>query len=150
MLSLHQRLAQTQKLSPQQIQYQKLLQLNTMALEQRIKTELELNPILEEMLEDEIEQLEETDDSADEVEEVTKEDEFEIEDLMNESDLDDNRINKSRDDDEQTQPLAPSKKSLTEQLIEQLHLLDLVDEEMILCEILIGFMPNSIYIFDLY
>ena len=45
MLSLHQRLIQTQKLSPQQIQYQKLLQLNTLALEQRIKTELELNPV---------------------------------------------------------------------------------------------------------
>ena len=51
MLSLHQRLSQQQKLSPQQIQYQKLLQLNTLALEQRIKTELELNPILEEELE---------------------------------------------------------------------------------------------------
>ena len=51
MLSLNQRLTQQQKLSPQQIQYQKLLQLNTLALEQRIKTELELNPILEEELE---------------------------------------------------------------------------------------------------
>lgn len=51
MLTLSQRLSQQQKLSPQQIQYQKLLQLNTLALEQRIKTELELNPILEEELE---------------------------------------------------------------------------------------------------
>ena len=49
MLSLSQRLSQQQKLSPQQIQYQKLLQLNTLALEQRIKTELEINPILEEL-----------------------------------------------------------------------------------------------------
>ena len=37
-----------QKLSPQQLQYIKLLQLNTIALEQRIKEEIELNPILEE------------------------------------------------------------------------------------------------------
>jgi DNA-directed RNA polymerase specialized sigma54-like protein len=51
MLSLSQRLSQTQKLSPQQIQYQKLLQLNTLALEQRIKTELEMNPVLEEEME---------------------------------------------------------------------------------------------------
>ena len=51
MLTLSQRLSQQQKLSPQQIQYQKLLQLNTLALEQRIKTELELNPILEEEME---------------------------------------------------------------------------------------------------
>jgi RNA polymerase sigma-54 factor len=37
-----------QKLSPQQIQLMKLLQLPTIALEQRIKEELETNPALEE------------------------------------------------------------------------------------------------------
>ena len=37
-----------QRLSPQQIQYIKLLQLPTLALEQRIKQELEANPLLEE------------------------------------------------------------------------------------------------------
>ena len=48
--SIGQRLQQgmQQKLSPQQLQYIKLLQLNTIALEQRIKEEMELNPILEE------------------------------------------------------------------------------------------------------
>src|SRR5690554_795804 len=38
----------TQKLSPQQIQLMKLLQIFTLALEQRIKEELESNPALEE------------------------------------------------------------------------------------------------------
>lgn len=37
-----------QKLSPQQLQYIKLLQLPTFALEQRIKEEIEMNPVLEE------------------------------------------------------------------------------------------------------
>ena len=37
-----------QKLSPQQIQLMKLIQLPIMALEQRIKEELEINPALEE------------------------------------------------------------------------------------------------------
>ena len=37
-----------QKLSPQQIQLMKLLQLPTIALEQRIKEEIEINPALEE------------------------------------------------------------------------------------------------------
>src|SRR4051812_32402865 len=37
-----------QKLSPQQIQLMKLLQLPTIALEQRIKEEMEINPALEE------------------------------------------------------------------------------------------------------
>ena len=49
-MALHQSLQQKllQKLSPQQIQLMKLLQLPTVALEQRIKEELELNPALEE------------------------------------------------------------------------------------------------------
>src|SRR6186713_906937 len=37
-----------QKLSPQQIQLMKMLQLPTVALEQRIKEEMEVNPALEE------------------------------------------------------------------------------------------------------
>ena len=82
MLSLNQRLSQQQKLSPQQIQYQKLLQLNTLALEQRIKTELELNPILEEELEMTQEDRDkEKDDEFEEANDPDKE-EFEIEDFM--------------------------------------------------------------------
>ena len=45
-LSLQQKLLQ--KLSPQQIQLMKLLQLPTVALEQRVKEELESNPALDE------------------------------------------------------------------------------------------------------
>ena len=47
---LKQRLSQKmlQKLSPQQIQLMKLLQIPTATLEQRIKEELEANPALEE------------------------------------------------------------------------------------------------------
>ena len=48
MLNLRQSQSLQQKLSPQQIQYIKLLQLPTLALEQRIKAELESNPLLEE------------------------------------------------------------------------------------------------------
>ncbi len=47
-----------QKLSPQQIQYIKLLQLPAMALEQRVKQELEVNPVLEEADSEELEQQE--------------------------------------------------------------------------------------------
>ncbi len=48
MLHLSQQQKQLQKLSPAQIQYLKMLQLPIIALEQRIKDELELNPLLEE------------------------------------------------------------------------------------------------------
>lgn len=142
MLSLNQRLALQQKLSPQQIQYQKLLQLNTLALEQRIKTELELNPILEEaqLEEYELNQEEnENDENFDEEEEVlSKDDEFELEDFMNESDYEEIRINKSPDDDDKSQPISPSKTTLSEKLLEQLHMLDLNEDEIVLGETIIN------------
>ncbi|GAB4145059.1 MAG: RNA polymerase factor sigma-54 [Ignavibacteriales bacterium] len=142
MLSLNQRLALQQKLSPQQIQYQKLLQLNTLALEQRIKTELELNPILEESQLEEYELSQEendNDDNYDEEEDVrSKDDEFELEDYMNESDHEEIRINKSPDDDDKSQPISPAKTTLTEKLLEQLHMLDLTEDEIILGETIIN------------
>ena len=47
-----------QKLSPQQIQLMKLLQIPTAALDQRIKEELEANPALEESEDDATQELE--------------------------------------------------------------------------------------------
>src|SRR5687768_12947114 len=49
MLSLSQRQSLQQRLSPQQVQYLKMLQLPVIALEQRIKQEIEVNPMLEEL-----------------------------------------------------------------------------------------------------
>jgi RNA polymerase sigma-54 factor len=155
MLSLSQKLSQQQKLSPQQIQYQKLLQLNTMALEQRIKTELELNPILEEVMEDEIDLSQETDekDSSDEVggdeEEVidSSKDEFELEDFMNddEYEYDSDKLNKSKDD-EIYQPLAPAKESLSEHLREQLRMMNLDEDMYLLGEEIIGNLDSDGYL----
>ena len=138
MLSLSQRLSQQQKLSPQQIQYQKLLQLNTLALEQRIKTELELNPILEEEME--IVQDEKDKDSDDEYQEEAKDpdkEEFELEDYMNDSDFDHERTYRNTEE-EQYHPLAPNRESLSEHLIEQLRLLQLDADLYILGEEIIG------------
>ena len=74
-----------QKLSPQQIQLMKLLQLPTIALEQRIKEELEVNPALEEG--------EELDDLAENEEDEIREDDF-SENSENEEDSDDLGIEK--------------------------------------------------------
>lgn len=140
MLTLSQKLSQQQKLSPQQIQYQKLLQLNTMALEQRIKTELEINPILEEVMDEEIElsqeKEKEKEDEVDEYEDYDKE-EFELEDFMNDTDFEGDRVNRSKDD-EVYQPLAPAKESLTEHLMNQLTMLNLDDDKFMLGEEIIG------------
>ncbi len=53
MLQLRQTQGLQQRLTPQQVQYLKLLQLPIIALEQRIKSEIEENPMLEETGEDE-------------------------------------------------------------------------------------------------
>ncbi|VAX22135.1 RNA polymerase sigma-54 factor RpoN [hydrothermal vent metagenome] len=149
MLSFSQKLMQTQKLSPQQIQYQKLLQLNTMALEQRIKAEIEMNPLLEEQMLDEVEL---TQDQAETEPAETSDDEFdsaaddyEIEDYMNEGDLDEDRINYSPDEDDKGKPLAPQRVSLSEKLMEQLHVMDEPEELIILGEMIIQSLDEDGY-----
>ncbi|MFN3872595.1 MAG: RNA polymerase factor sigma-54 [Ignavibacterium sp.] len=143
MLTISQKLSQQQRLSPQQIQYQKLLQLNNLALEQRIKTELEMNPLLVEEMEldteqDEKEKENETETEVDAAEESDKaEEEFSLEDFMNDDELDHEKLNRSNDE-EIFQPLAPQRKSLYEYLREQLMMLDLDENLYMLGEEIIG------------
>ncbi|MFN3693486.1 MAG: RNA polymerase factor sigma-54 [Ignavibacterium sp.] len=143
MLTISQKLSQQQRLSPQQIQYQKLLQLNNLALEQRIKTELEMNPLLVEEMEldteqDEKEKENETETEVDAAEESDKaEEEFSLEDFMNDDELDHEKLNRSNDE-EVFQPLAPQRKSLYEYLREQLMMLDLDENLYMLGEEIIG------------
>jgi RNA polymerase sigma-54 factor len=106
---LKQRLQQKllQKLSPQQIQVIKLLEIPTMLLEQRIKKELEENPILEEG--------DEADDKFEQEEEVTEEDatkdddEFTLDDYLNDEDVPSYRLNAnntSKDDKREEIPFS--------------------------------------------
>ena len=100
---LNQRLDQKllQKLSPQQIQLIKLLEVPTVELEQRIKKELEENPTLEEGYEDEEKQEEEA--------EEKEEEEFTLEDYINEEDAPSYRLNAnnySKDDEKKEMPNA--------------------------------------------
>ena len=92
-LSLQQRLLQ--KLSPQQIQVIKLLEIPAIQLEQRIKSELEENPILEMLEENQDEEnYEDSEDSS-------SEDEFSLEDYLNDEDIPSYRLsanNYSKDD----------------------------------------------------
>ena len=96
---LNQRLQQKllQKLSPQQILLMKLLQIPSIALEQRIKQEIEENPALEETDEEEILDAdldydepvdsEEYDQEKDEeLETKNKDDEFDLDDYIADDD----------------------------------------------------------------
>ncbi len=75
MINLSQQLRLGLKLTPQQVQYLKLLQLPTLSLEQRIKMELELNPMLEMNEEQEpmLEQEERSEEPAEKTDESAEE-----------------------------------------------------------------------------
>lgn len=85
-LGLHQKLLQ--KLSPQQIQLMKLLQVPTAALEQRIKEELEINPALEEGSPDDIaeEEIQQEDSEAEDDFSTQDEDSGEKEEIVESAD----------------------------------------------------------------
>lgn len=147
-MALRQQLSQKleQRLSPQQIQLMKLLQVPTMELDQRIKQELEENPALEEG-------TEETDDDFDSEDDDFKDDENEFDDDFDVSDYFDvdtpdykTQVNNtSKDDEERAIPLSVDS-SFQEKLIEQLQLLDLDDNQYLIAETIIGNLDESGYL----
>ncbi len=78
MLQLRQSQSLQQRLTPQQVQYLKLLQLPILALEQRIKSELEENPMLEESSEEEEREDQASENSSGEAVEIDVNAEFEL------------------------------------------------------------------------
>jgi RNA polymerase sigma-54 factor len=141
-ISLQQRLLQ--KLSPQQIQVIKLLEIPTMQLEQRIKSELEENPILE-LLEGD-----DTDESYDEdnSDETQSDDEFSLDDYLNEEDIPSYRLaanNYSKDDKQVDMPYS-SGISFHDSLIEQLGLTSLNEDEQLIAEYIIGNIDEDGYL----
>jgi len=140
----------SQKLSPQQIQLMKLIQLPTQAFEQRLKQELEENPALEsgkeeaETLNDEFDdQYEgETDSDTIEAEDIN------IDDYLSDDEIPDYRTqanNYSADDDEKSVPYA-SGTSFNQYLLTQLNTVYLNDEEWAIAEFLVGSVDESGYI----
>ncbi len=81
-----------QKLSPQQIQMIKLLEIPTIELEQRIKKELEENPVLEEGKEDQNDSAD-LDDEIVEGEIDNEQDEFSLSDYLNDEDIPSYKLN---------------------------------------------------------
>lgn len=132
-----------QRLSPQQIQLMKLLQVPTLELDQRIKQELEENPALEEGIETEDDEFdkEEDNDSSEE------DDEFDISDYFDEdaADYKTQANNASKDEEERVVPLS-GEQSFQEKLTEQLHLIALNDTQFLIADVLIGNLDESGYL----
>lgn len=157
--SLQQKLLQ--KLSPQQIQLMKLLQVPTIMLEQRIKQEIEENPALEEGREetDEAESQtdddfgegfdDDTDESMSDEPQRNAEEEFDLSDYVDDDDeipayrL--NAQNTSADDERKEVPFV-SGISFQELLLSQLGLRKLNEREHLIATHIIGNIDDSGYL----
>ncbi len=138
----------SQKLSPQQIQLMKLIQLPTQAFEQRVKSELEENPALDsgkENTEDEYDEFSNEDEYSDN---ESIETEINVDEYLSDDDIPEYRTqanNYSVDDDEKSVPYA-SGTSFTQSLVNQLNTRRLSEQEYGIAEFLVGSIDNSGYI----
>jgi RNA polymerase sigma-54 factor len=144
-MALKQQLTQKleQRLSPQQIQLMKLLQVPTMELDQRIKQEIEENPALEEGADEVDDEFDNQEDEYDD----DSDDEFDLSDYLDDdvADYKTQANNSSKDDEERVIPLS-GEQSFQEKLTEQLHLLDLDDKQFMIADVLIGNLDESGYL----
>ena len=137
---LKQTLAQKlqQKLSPQQIQLMKLVQLPTQSLEARIKQEIEENPALQEGKEKAEDTFE--NDASDEREVRDSMEEINWDDYLGDDDTPDykTKANNYSSDDELYEAPVIVNESFHDSLISQLRLRDLNTEELELATYLVG------------
>lgn len=137
-----------QKLSPQQIQLMKLLQVPTMELNQRIKEEIEENPALEEGNEEEEEVDDREKDYGDEAAEVTEaQEDFDINDYLDD-DLPQYKTSSSnytKDEDDKVIPISGGI-SFHELLKDQLGLRKVTSRERTIAENIIGNIDDDGYL----
>jgi RNA polymerase sigma-54 factor len=135
----------SQKLSPQQIQFIKLLQVPTAELDTRIEEELEINPALEEgkeeedgetSSEDETEYDENTPDPADEIN---------VEDYIRDEDYSGYKMQGDGINEDKDMPI-PTLSSLNDSLMAQLGFLNLDEQQNSIGEQLIGSIEGDGYI----
>jgi RNA polymerase sigma-54 factor len=156
-----------QKLSPQQIQLMKLLQVPAAALEQRIKEELEINPALEEGMDEDEKELQNEEDSIEEVEEKDEEevkdfetdfdadsgddqrkDDFDLDEYMVDEDVPyyKTAANNTSRDEERTEIPISSSGSFQESQIAQLGIIELDDRTYQIGLQLIGSLDDDGYL----
>lgn len=155
MLKQHLQQKLLQKLSPQQIQFIKLLQVPTMNLDSRIKEELEDNPALEDVsLANMNEAPEEypdkdSDEQFNEAGESDVADEFNVDDYLQNDDLKEyaTGYDYSNDDDEQPKEIPfAMQSSFFENLQAQLDLLPLSDQDYSIGKQIIGSLDDDGYL----
>jgi RNA polymerase sigma-54 factor len=140
----------SQKLSPQQIQLMKLIQLPTLAFEQRLKQELEENPALEGGKENSDEFDDDFSNASEEINdsETIAADDINVDDYLSDDEIPDYRTqanNYSADDEDKSIPYA-SGTSFTQHLLSQLNTFRLDDEEYKIAKFLVGSVDSSGYL----
>ncbi|WP_234572810.1 RNA polymerase factor sigma-54 [Rhodohalobacter sp. 614A] len=149
-----------QKLSPQQIQFVKLLQLPTIGLEQRVKQEIEMNPVLEEgdplapeetISENEIEWEEpEAKEESGDPDPVDQNEDIDWDSFLHNTEYDGMNYSSPSggggaiDEDWKDLP-NPYHETLLEELEQQVSLLDLDDEEMLIADQILGSLDEDGY-----
>src|SRR5512133_1372997 len=147
---LKQRLQQKllQKLSPQQIQMIKLLEVPTLQIEQRIKKELEENPALEEGADDD--DLPEGEGEEEQFDEKDKDqEEFTIDDYIDDDEIPEYRLqskNYSKDDEKRSEIPFSGGTSFQEYLESQLSLRTINEKQKILGEYILGNIDEDGYL----
>ncbi|HPH47237.1 MAG TPA: RNA polymerase sigma-54 factor, partial [Chryseolinea sp.] len=142
-----------QKLSPQQIQFIKLLQVPTAELESRIEEEMEINPALEEG--EDQEKPEESNDESEspesEIQDSASSDndgegDVDLKDYLGEEDYSGYKMQGDGDDGEDREMPIPMSSSLHELLMDQLEFLGLNEKEYAIGKQLVGSIESDGYI----
>lgn len=152
MLKQNLQLKLSQKLSPQQIQLMKLIQLPTMAFEQRLKEELVENPALE-VGKEESQQEDYESDNYDDYEEdydnqSIEADEINIDEYLSDDETPEYKLqsnNYSDDDEEREIPFAAAV-SFHQDLLNQLNTFILSEDDRAIAEFLVGSIDDIGYI----
>ena len=140
-----------QKLAPQQIQLMKLIQLHTLEFQEELERELEENPALEVVKEDnDDEDFSSLDSGNDDYEEGESiETDFDVDEYLydDEPSYKTASSNYSADDEEyDNESLLTEGQSLYEYLMEQIHLSNIEDDDLKIAEYIIGNLDNDGYL----
>lgn len=129
-----------QRLSPQQIQFIKLLQLPTLAFEQRIKEELEENPVLDEI------EYPVKEEATEDNNESTEEPEIDWDKYLQGSERDAYKTRQSQNDNDWRDLPNPYHESFLESLENQVSLLKLTDKEKLISDQILGSLDEDGYL----
>ncbi len=143
----------SQKLSPQQIQLMKLIQLPLQAFEQRLQEELVENPALEGGMDEQVDSFDEYDNTdADNYDDYDNEHidtgDINIDEYLSNDETPDYKYqtnNYSDDDEDKSLPIA-AQISFHQDLVNQLNTFILSDEDREIAEFLVGSIEDSGYI----